>query len=296
MANPGTAIPLTTFSSTTSPTSDASSKARLLPTGGLKHIDEEDEAEESSKILEEPVQYGSIGERLEHLFLHPDEIFSINNCTKSKIIDLIVTLLCLAVLIVILVYMAVMTRAPDEFLFDNQTIADSNLMPNLEFKKLKRDVIALCGTVERYTAQKRDQYCINDGKNCTSLSKLFEEKLYKCQYETDRRTQQYEELFPQYEQQILIGRILTVILAILITGLCVVVFITHGKTDIFKRPSKRFYKLPNHKSERGFFVIIMSAAAVITIILFAILQFAVPKECYSMTLESCKNRYPGYHG
>uniref|UniRef100_A0AC35G042 Uncharacterized protein n=1 Tax=Panagrolaimus sp. PS1159 TaxID=55785 RepID=A0AC35G042_9BILA len=144
MANPGTAIPLTTFSSsTTSPTSDASSKARLLPSGGLKHIDEEDELEESSKILEEPIQYGSIAERLEHFFT--DEIFSINNCTKSKIIDLIVTLLCLAVLIVILVYMAVMTRAPDEFLFDNQTITDSNLMPNLEFKKLKRDVIALCG-------------------------------------------------------------------------------------------------------------------------------------------------------
>uniref|UniRef100_A0A914Y3R7 Transmembrane protein n=1 Tax=Panagrolaimus superbus TaxID=310955 RepID=A0A914Y3R7_9BILA len=154
MANPATAIPLTTFSSSTTPTdhhlsnNDPSSKSRLLP-GGLKLIDEEDELqqgedEEHHKILDEPMQYGSIAERLEHFFLHSDEIFSINNCTKSKIIDLIITLLCLAVLIVILVYMTVMTRAPDEFKFDNQTIIDSNLLPNIEFKKLKRDVIALC--------------------------------------------------------------------------------------------------------------------------------------------------------
>uniref|UniRef100_A0AC34FDY9 Uncharacterized protein n=1 Tax=Panagrolaimus sp. ES5 TaxID=591445 RepID=A0AC34FDY9_9BILA len=303
MANPATAIPLTTFSS--SAKSDLSSqndpaKSRLLP-GGLNLIDEEDELqqgdEDNQKILDEPVQYGSIAERLEHFFLHSDEIFSINNCTKSKIIDLIITLLCLAVLILILVYMAVMTRAPDEFKFDNATIVDSNLMPNTEFKMLKRDVIALCATVERFTSQKRDRYCPNDDKtNCTSLSELFSQKLHRCQYETDRRTQKYLTLFPQYEQQILIGRILTVILAVLITGLCVVVFMTHGKTDIFKRPSKRFYKLPNNKSERGFFVIIMSAAAVITIILFAILQIYVPKECYSMSLETCKNQYPGYHG
>ena len=78
MANPGTAIPLTTYSSSStstphqaSPESDAS-RARLLSAsstrgGPLKHIDEEDE-----NIDEPPQQYGSIAERLEHLFFHHD--------------------------------------------------------------------------------------------------------------------------------------------------------------------------------------------------------------------------------
>ena len=38
-----------------------------------------------------------------------------------------------------------MTRAPDEYAFTNETIVAANLMPNHEFKQLKRQVIRLCG-------------------------------------------------------------------------------------------------------------------------------------------------------
>jgi hypothetical protein len=306
MANPG--IPLKTFQSSTSSSTTAtdaseSSKTRLLSNSssrGLKLIDEEDEAgieEENQKILDEPQHYGSIRDMVDHFIQVSDEIFSFNNCTKSKIIDLIITLLCLAVVILILVYCAVMTRAPDEFKFDNQTIEEAKLLPNDEFKQLKREVIRLCGTVEHYAAQKRDIICTDGNKeDCQSLSQLFLQKLHQCQIETDQRTQQYDLLYPSYKTNIYIGRIITIVIAILICILCVAVFITHGKTDIFRRPSKRIYNLPTNKAERGFFVIIMSAAAIVTIILFLAVSMYIPKECYSMSLETCKNQFPGFHG